>query len=98
MVAGLPLLFTDHVILGVGVGGRMPAFTDVVWSRLYTSPTRQFLTPPLIVAALDHPGSGTVTAVSQFRVPLTLGRLNSAPDGAFDLSSVRFLAHGFRPI
>ncbi|MBH0776078.1 fatty acyl-AMP ligase [Nocardia bovistercoris] len=57
-----------------------------------------FLTRPLLWAELIGKYRGTVTAAPNFAYSLLARRLEQAPDGAFDLSSVRYMWNGAEPV
>ncbi|WP_159843000.1 fatty acyl-AMP ligase [Nocardia sp. CY41] len=57
-----------------------------------------FLTRPLLWAELISKYRGTVTAAPNFAYSLLARRLRQADDGAFDLSSVRYMWNGAEPV
>ncbi|MEV4239733.1 fatty acyl-AMP ligase [Nocardia sp. NPDC050408] len=61
------------------------------------SPTH-FLRSPLVWMELITRHHGTMTAAPNFAYEIVARRMESAPDGAFDLSSMRFALNGAEPI
>ncbi|WP_054816196.1 fatty acyl-AMP ligase [Nocardia arizonensis] len=57
-----------------------------------------FLTRPLLWAELIGKYRGTVTAAPNFAYSLLARRLAQAPEGALDLSSVRYMWNGAEPV
>ncbi|WP_067816689.1 fatty acyl-AMP ligase [Nocardia inohanensis] len=57
-----------------------------------------FLQRPILWAELISKYRGTVTAAPNFAYSLLGRRLRNAPDGAFDLSSVRYMWNGAEPV
>ncbi|MFR9772367.1 fatty acyl-AMP ligase [Nocardia sp. SC052] len=57
-----------------------------------------FLTKPLLWAELISKYRGTVTAAPNFAYSLLARRLRQADEGAFDLSSVRYMWNGAEPV
>ncbi|WP_405485868.1 fatty acyl-AMP ligase [Nocardia sp. NBC_00511] len=57
-----------------------------------------FLTRPILWAELISKYRGTVTAAPNFAYSLLGRRLRAAADGAFDLSSVRYMWNGAEPV
>ncbi|MCX5045529.1 fatty acyl-AMP ligase [Aldersonia sp. NBC_00410] len=57
-----------------------------------------FLRRPLLWAELIEKYRGTVTAAPNFAYSLLSRRLRQAPDGAVDLSSVRYMWNGAEPV
>ncbi|MFE3191767.1 fatty acyl-AMP ligase [Nocardia sp. NPDC059240] len=57
-----------------------------------------FLTRPILWAELISKYRGTVTAAPNFAYSLLARRLRNAADGAFDLSSVRYMWNGAEPV
>ncbi|MBD0322284.1 MAG: fatty acyl-AMP ligase [Aldersonia sp.] len=58
----------------------------------------EFLRRPLLWAELIDKYRGTVTAAPNFAYSLLARRLRQAPDGAVDLSSVRYMWNGAEPV
>ena len=58
----------------------------------------EFLTSPLLWAELITKYRGTMTAAPNFAYAVLARRLRNAPDGAYDLSSLRFVLNGAEPI
>ncbi|MEV6767435.1 fatty acyl-AMP ligase [Nocardia sp. NPDC051030] len=57
-----------------------------------------FLMRPILWAELISKYRGTVTAAPNFAYSLLGRKLRNAPDGAFDLSSVRYMWNGAEPV
>jgi fatty-acyl-CoA synthase len=58
----------------------------------------EFLKSPLLWAQLITQYRGTMTAAPNFAYSVLARRLRNAPDGAYDLSSLRFVLNGAEPI
>lgn len=91
MISWLPL-FHDMGMIGfmsvpMQVGAEVVSITPL-----------DFLRAPLLWAELIGKYGGTVTAAPNFAYSLLARRLNQAPDGAVDLSTVRYLWNGAEPV
>lgn len=91
MVSWLPL-FHDMGMVGflsvpMQVGAEVVSVTPM-----------DFLQSPILWAELMSKYSGTVTAAPNFAYSLLARRLAQAPDGAVDLSSVRYMWNGAEPV
>jgi fatty-acyl-CoA synthase len=91
MVSWLPL-FHDMGMVGfltvpMQVGAEVVSVTPL-----------DFLTSPLLWAELISKYRGTVTAAPNFAYSLLARKLAQAPDGAVDLSSVRWMWNGAEPV
>ncbi|QIS19412.1 fatty acyl-AMP ligase [Nocardia terpenica] len=91
MVSWLPL-FHDMGMMGFLVA---PMFLGV---DLISVTPADFLTSPLIWARLVSDHGGTMSAAPNFAYGLLARKLGRAPDGAYDLSSLRFALNGAEPI
>ncbi|WP_040738913.1 fatty acyl-AMP ligase [Nocardia tenerifensis] len=91
MVSWLPL-FHDMGMVGflsvpMQIGAEVVCVTPL-----------DFLKRPLLWAELIDKYRGTVTAAPNFAYSLLARRLKQADDGAFDLSSVRYMWNGAEPV
>ncbi|MDI9916672.1 fatty acyl-AMP ligase [Rhodococcus sp. IEGM 1379] len=91
MVSWLPL-FHDMGMVGfltvpMQLGAEIVSITPL-----------DFLRSPLLWAELMSKYRGTVTAAPNFAYSLLARRLAQAPDGAVDLSSVRYMWNGAEPV
>ena len=91
MVNWLPL-FHD-----MGMIGFLVAPMQLGIEAVCVTPT-EFLTSPLLWAALITKYRGTMTAAPNFAYTVLARRLHHAPDDAYDLSSLRFVLNGAEPI
>jgi fatty-acyl-CoA synthase len=91
LVSWLPL-FHD-----MGMIGFMVLPMQVGAEAVFTTPS-EFLRSPRIWPALISKYRGTMTAGPNFAYALLARYLRAAPDGAFDLSSLRFALNGAEPI
>ncbi|MET7771559.1 fatty acyl-AMP ligase [Nocardia sp. NPDC005366] len=91
MISWLPL-FHDMGMVGflsvpMQLGAEVVCITPI-----------DFLTRPLLWAELIDKYRGTVTAAPNFAYSLLARRLRQAPDGALDLSCVRYMWNGAEPV
>ncbi|QIS06188.1 AMP-binding protein [Nocardia brasiliensis] len=91
MISWLPL-FHDMGMVGflsvpMQIGAEVVCVTPI-----------DFLKRPLLWAELIAKYRGTVTAAPNFAYSLLARRLEQADDGAFDLSSVRYMWNGAEPV
>jgi fatty-acyl-CoA synthase len=91
LVSWLPL-FHD-----MGMIGGLVVPMQIGLETIFTTPA-EFLRSPLLWPSLISKYGGTITAGPNFAYALLARYLRSAPDGAFDLSSLRFALNGAEPI
>ncbi len=91
LVSWLPL-FHD-----MGMIGGLVVPMQIGLETVCTTPA-EFLRSPLLWPSLISKYGGTITAGPNFAYALLARYLRSAPDGAFDLSSLRFALNGAEPI
>lgn len=91
MVSWLPL-FHDMGMVGFLIGPMQTGTAAVCATPL------DFLKRPLMWAEMITKYGGTMTAAPNFAYAILGRRLASAPDGAYDLSTLRFVLNGAEPI
>ncbi|MET7768405.1 fatty acyl-AMP ligase [Nocardia sp. NPDC005366] len=91
MISWLPFSH-DFGMIGLLMGPMQTGLDAVI-----VTPA-DFLADPLIWAELITRYRGTITAAPNFAYALWARSLNEAPDGAYDLSSLRIAVNGAEPI
>ena len=91
MISWLPL-FHDMGMMGFLVGPML------LGAELVSVTPMDFLNDPLLWAELVTKYRGTISAAPNFAYALLAKRLARADDGAYDLSSLRFVLSGAEPI